>query len=130
MKAREFIREDITPAELQNIDRFADALWAKLGIDIKFTQHFVDRVNDPRNVKPITAAELIRLFRKEYEQWGQKIRSLDDRDEAVLNDLLTNINLPFVMREPGSDKDPKELVAKTVMRKQDFKTLKPRFPVK
>ena len=130
MRAQEFIKEDITPAELGQVERFADSLWAKLGIDIEFTRHFIDRVNDPRNIKSISAAELVRLFRKEYEQWGKKIKSLDDRDEAVLNDLLTNINLPFVMRDSVKADQPKELVAKTVMRKQDFKTPNTKYSVK
>lgn len=130
MRAKEFMTEDVSAAELDNVERFADALWAKLGIDVEFTRHFIDRVNDPRNIKPISAAELVRLFRKEYEQWGKKIKSLDDRDEAVLNDLLTDINLPFVIRDPAGDDRPKELVAKTVMRKQNFKTPNTKYSVK
>lgn len=130
MRAQEFIKEDVTAAELSQVERFADSLWAKLGIDVEFTHHFIQRVNDPRNVKPISAAELVRLFRKEYEQWGKTIKSLDDHDEAVLNDLITNINLPFIIREPADSKRPKELVAKTVMRKQDFKTPDPKYTVK
>ena len=130
MRAKEFITEDITPAELAQVERFADSLWAKLGIDVEFTRHFIERLNDPRNIKPISAAELVRLFRKEYEQWGQKIKSLDDRDEAVLNDLVTDINLPFIIREPMVPNQPKELVAKTVMRKQNFKTPNPKYSVK
>ena len=130
MRAKEFIIEDVSATELDNVERFADALWAKLGIDVEFTRHFIDRVNDPRNIKPISAAELVRLFRKEYEQWGKKIKSLDDREEAVLNDLLTDINLPFVMRDRATDDSPKELVAKTVMRKQNFKTPNTKYSVK
>lgn len=90
-----------------------------------FLRHFIDRLNDARNGKPITAAELARIFKKEYEQNGQKIAHADS--EAVMKDLLTSLNIPFVINGYGRDK---ELVAKTVMRKADFKTPNPVYPVK
>lgn len=131
MRAYEFITEtstdeDISPAELNNVERFADALWGKLGIDVGFTRHFMDRVNDERNGKPITSAELIRLFKKEYERNGKSISNLDNT-EAVMKDLLTSINLPFVIKDTGKDK---ELIAKTIMRKPNFKTPDPEYIVK
>ncbi|MCX7593766.1 MAG: hypothetical protein N2235_08400 [Fischerella sp.] len=117
---------EITAAELDAVEKFADALWGKLGIDIDFTRHFLDRVNDERNGKPINAAELIRLFKKEYAEHGRNISKLSNT-EAVMKDLLTNINLPFVYLDNNQDKD--RLVAKTVMRKSDFKTSDPEFIV-
>ena len=53
MKITELLSEGIDQVQLDQIERFADGLWAKLGIDIKFTHHFMDRLNDPRNGKPI-----------------------------------------------------------------------------
>ena len=40
------------------------------GIDVEFTR-LSDRVNDERNVKPITVSELVRLFKQEYRRWGK-----------------------------------------------------------
>jgi hypothetical protein len=120
--------EDITQTELSQVEKFADALWSKLGVEVEFTRHFFDRVNDPRNGKPITTAELIRLFKKEYERNGKQISKLDG-SEAVMKDLLTQINLPFVVRDARRG-DGKELVAKTVMRKDKFMTPDPEFIVK
>jgi hypothetical protein len=120
--------EDITPTELSQVERFADALWSKLGVEVEFTHHFFDRVNDPRNGKPITTAELIRLFKKEYERNGKQIAKLDG-SEAVMKDLLTHINLPFVVRDARRG-DGKELVAKTVMRKDKFMTPDPEYVVR
>lgn len=127
MKIKDIITEEVTQNQLDSVERFADALWGKLGIDVNFTKHFIERVNDDRNKKPITAAELIRLFKKEYEQYGKTIAGLDDRDEAVMKDLLTNINLPFVINDRNNQQ---QLVAKTVMRKADFKTPNAEFVVK
>jgi hypothetical protein len=52
----------ITKADLDQIEKYADKLFAKVGIDVEFTRHFLDRVNDERNKKQITSAELTRLF--------------------------------------------------------------------
>ena len=125
MRIRELI-ENINQQQLDQVERFADALWAKLGVDVEFTRHFFDRVNDERNGKPITTAELIRLFKKEFQQYGKDIANLQGY-EAVMKDLFTNINLPFVIKDQGQEK---QLVAKTVMRKPGFKTPDPEFIVK
>lgn len=125
MRAQEFITEDITPELLHQIEYFADSLWAELGIDIEFTRHFLERLNDERNGKPITARELARLLKKEYEQNGSKIAAVDG--EAVMKDLLTDINLPFVMKDTDNTR---ELIAKTIMRKPGFKTHNREFPIK
>ena len=125
MKIQELM-EAVTQSELDQVERFADALWGKLGVDVEFTRHFMDRVNDERNGKPISSAELVRLFKKEYERNGKQIAQLDGA-EGVMKDLLTTVNLPFVIKDT---RDGKELVAKTVMRKDDFKTPDPEYVVK
>lgn len=127
MRLHEILNEEINQAGLNQVEAFADKLWAKLGVDVKFTHHFIERLNHERNGKPITTAELIRLFKKEYEMYGQKIRNLDSNDEAVLKDLTTEINLPFVIK---GDDENKTLVAKTIMRKPNFHSPDPEFPVK
>lgn len=125
MRAYEFINEEISYQELNQIEKFADNLWKSLGIDVDFSRHFLDRVNDERNGKPISSAELIRLFKKEYERNGKKIANMDD-SEAVMKDLLTKINLPFVINDRFNHR---ELVAKTIMRKDNFRTPNKEFPI-
>lgn len=124
---RKQLFERVTPTQMNDVEKFADALWGKLGIDVSFTKHFLDRVNDERNGKEISAAELIRLFKKEYEKYGKDVKSMDDQDEALFKDLLTNVNIPFVLKDNGKEK---VIVAKTIMRKQDFKTYTPEMPIK
>ena len=109
----------ITQSDLDQIEKYADRLFASLDIDVEFTRHFMDRVNDARNIKQITVAELIRLFKQAYRRHGKKIAKLPDQANAVINDMKTNINLPFVLKYK---KDEIELVAKTVMRKKNFTT--------
>ena len=43
--------EFVTPQDLKQIEVYADRLFAKVGIDVEFTKHFLDRVNDERNKK-------------------------------------------------------------------------------
>tara|TARA_R110000796_G_scaffold3925_1_gene15047 strand:+ start:1585 stop:4230 length:2646 start_codon:yes stop_codon:yes gene_type:complete len=120
--------ETITTVDLQQLETFADKLFAKVGIDVEFTRHFLDRVNDERNKKPITMAELTRLFKQEFKRWAKPIAQMGPGQEAVMKDLQTDINLPFALQY-DKDNNELDLIAKTVMRKKDFKTPNREFPV-
>ncbi|MEK9700258.1 MAG: hypothetical protein VW270_31035 [Candidatus Poseidoniales archaeon] len=109
----------ITKQDLDQIEKYADKLFAKVGIDVEFTRHFLDRVNDERNKKQITTAELTRLFKQSYAKYGKKIAQLGPDAEAVIKDMRTDINMPFVLNYKNGELD---LVAKTIMRKKNFKT--------
>ena len=115
-----YIFERISKSDLDQVEKYADRLFAAVGIDVEFTRHFHDRVNDERNKKPINSAELVRLFRLTYKKYGKKIAQLNPDAEAVITDMETDVNMPFVINlDKGGMLD---LVAKTVMRKKDFKT--------
>ena len=115
---------ELTKKDLDAVEKYADRLYASSGIDVEFTRHFLDRVNDARNKKQITVAELIRMFKQSYKKYGQKIAQLGPDAEAVLNDMQTDINMPFVLKWDGKELD---LVAKTVMRKPNFATSNPKL---
>jgi hypothetical protein len=116
--------KEIKKSDLDQVEKYADRIFASLGIDVEFTRHFLDRVNDKRNVKQITPAELTRLFKQSFKKYGKKIAQLGPDAEAVINDMKTDINMPFVLNLKGGEL---ELVAKTVMRKKDFKTSGPKM---
>ena len=116
--------KEIKKSDLDQVEKYADRIFASLGIDVEFTRHFLDRVNDKRNVKQITPAELTRLFKQSYKKYGKKIAQLGPDAEAVINDMKTDINMPFVLNLKGGEL---ELIAKTVMRKKDFKTSGPKM---
>jgi len=115
---------ELTKKDLDAVEKYADRLYASSGIDVEFTRHFLDRVNDARNMKQITVAELIRMFKQSYKKYGKKIAQLGPDAEAVLNDMQTDINMPFVLKWDGKELD---LVAKTVMRKPNFATSNPKL---
>ena len=117
----QFLTERVSPAELKDVEKLADRLFAKLDIDVEFTRHFKDRVNDARNKPMITQDELNNMFKKAFYGAGKKIAAMDKGAEAVLNDVQKDLNLPFVLRWDDKNKEF-DLVSKTIMRKKDFKT--------
>ena len=128
MRLLELFKEDrdVTDQELQQLEVYADKMFASLGIDVEFSRHFKDRVNDPRNKKPITIAELTRLFKQIYKKHGKPIAQLGPDAEAVMKDMRTDVNVPFALQWDGKELD---LVAKTIMRKPNFATPNPEFAV-
>ena len=123
MRLFEFTSPAISPQQLNELETYIDKLFAAVGLDVEFTHHFKQRLGDERNRKPITIMELQRLFKKVHKQMhkGQDLVELGPEAEAVLKDLATNINIPFVL-EWDKQNQEFDLIAKTVMRKPDFKT--------
>jgi hypothetical protein len=117
----------ITKQDLNQIEKYADRLFAKVGVDIEFTKHFLDRVNDVRNRKQITVSELIRLFKQTFRKYGVVIPTLGANAQAVLKDMQTDINVPFVLNVSRGGE--LELVNKTVMRKKNFRTSNPELRI-
>ena len=115
------IDEDVTQSQLNDIEKYADRLFKSVNIDVNFTRHFVDRVNDRRNEKPISTSELTRLFKQTYKKHGKKIPKMGDDAQAVIQYMQTDINMPFVLAYDDRNKEL-DLVAKTIMRKKNFKT--------
>lgn len=106
--------------DLDQIEKYLDAVFGKLGVDVEFSKHFHERLNDERNGKQISRKELIELFQKEYLKYGKTIVQMGPDKEAVLTDLSTNVNSPIVLKW-NREKNTLELVAKTIMRKKDFR---------
>ena len=105
---------EIPMGDLQKIDTFADK---KLNpVDVVITdKHFFDRLNDPRNGKEISSAELIGFFKRLSKKKKEFVNFLNKYKSVVAVDDRTNINIPFM-------KKANKAIAKTVMRKKDFKT--------
>lgn len=119
---------EITQVQLDTLEKYLDQLFSKLGIDVEFTRHFLDRVNDERNLKQITIKELAILFKDTYINYGKKIAQMGPDAQAVIKDMRSNINVPFVLNW-DSRSQVLDLVAKTVMRKKNFTTPNPELPL-
>ena len=125
---KEFITEDLSKADLDAVERMADKLFAKVGIDVEFTRHFLDSVNDARNKKPISSGELVRIFKLTYKKHGSKISKLGKNAEAILHDINSHVNIPFVLKWDAKNQEF-DMISKTVMRKKDFKSDDPKLEV-
>jgi len=109
----------ITKPELDQLEKHLDALFKHLKIDIEFTRHFFDRLNNERNKKDITISELNDLFQKVHKKFGVKLTHEPDKFEAVFKSISSKINIPFVVK---LNNGMIEIISKTVMRKDSFKT--------
>jgi predicted nucleotidyltransferase len=112
------LQEEMSQADLASVEVYADKELAPNDID--FTKHFFDRLNDPRNIKPISPAELIGFFKRLARKKNELNDFLFKYREIVASDNRTNINIPLVQM---SDK----IIAKTIMRKKNFQTPDPKI---
>jgi hypothetical protein len=120
--------EPVTQQDLDSLEKYLDALYNRDDIDLEFTRHFLDRVNDQRNRTQITTGELFNMFGKAEQKYGKQISDMGDKAQAVINDVGTKLNSPFVLRWNPRRK-MFELIAKTVMRKPNFMTNDPKLTV-
>ena len=127
----QFVNERLSNGDLADLEEYADDLFQKLGIDVVFTRHFKDRVNDARNGKPITYEELEDLFSDAYRRAGKYISNLPAETEAVLRDIRSNLNSPFIIQDSPDDSGEIEhdMIMKTIMRKERFMSNNPTIPV-
>lgn len=120
MKRRRKLTEmsEMSRKELGDVEKFADKLLNPL--DIEFTNHFFDRLSDPRNRKQITKAELISFFKRLARHKNKFVDFIKKYTEFVVKHDRYKLNIPFV--QVGN-----KLVAKTIMRKKNFMTRNGKF---
>ena len=110
---------EIPMGDLQKIDTYADKQLKP--VDVVLTdKHFFDRLNDPRNGKEVTNAELIGFFKRLGKKKKEFVSFLNQYNQIVAKDNRTNLNIPFM-------KQANKIIAKTIMRKDDFKTSSPEY---
>src|SRR5210317_1653936 len=111
--------DEIPMADLQKIDQYADKQLNP--VDVVLTdKHFFDRLTDPRNKKEISQAELIGFFKRLGKKKKEFVNFLNLYGQIVAKDNRSKINIPFM-------KQANKVIAKTIMRKDDFKTSSPEY---
>jgi len=127
-KFTQWLNEELDAQDFRDLERFADDHFNEIGLDVVFTSHFKDRVNDARNGAPVSYDELETLLLKAFDKAGHKLAKLPDESEAVLKQLATWLNVPIkVVADP--DDSEKDLVFKTIMRKRRFETPNPEIQI-
>ena len=108
------IKEDFDQQDVEDLDNLADRELNPIDVDLS-GNHFFDRLNDPRNNPEIDYLELEDFFTKLGDNREEFIDFLNKYKNVVATDNETNINIPFM-------KMANKAIAKTVMRKRNFKT--------
>ena len=113
-------QNEMSITQLNQIEKYAEKQLSPE--DIEFTKHFFDRVNDTRNGKEISDAELTGFFKRLARHKKQFKDFLDKYQQIVVKDKRNDINIPFI-------KQANQIIAKTVMRKDNFQTSNPTLSV-
>ena len=134
-----YLGEDITPKQLSDTRKSVNKQFSSLGMSVDLqTRHFKKRVDDTRNVKPISSAELVGVFKRAARKWKSKnftdtiLNTIDPvtgtkDNQAVIYDKQTDINVAAVLDITKSRKP--EFIVKTIFRKKEFGTRSPRLEV-
>ena len=112
--------EKVSRKQMKAFERFVDKLFQKYNIDFEFTKHFGERMGDDRNDPDIVMQELADFVKKVLASKGKNIKAAVG-DEAVLKDLQADLNMPVVIKYDHKN-DEFDVIAKTIMRKKNFKT--------
>jgi hypothetical protein len=115
------IFSEMAKTDMDAVEKYADAQMSPEDIELgKETDHFFQRLNDPRNGKEISPAELTGFFKRLAKNKKKFLEFLKQYKEFVVFDNRSKINIAFM-------KVANKLIAKTVMRKADFKSATPVF---
>jgi Cytidylyltransferase-like len=110
---------EMAKADMDAVEKYADQQLAPSDVELgKETDHFFQRLNDPRNGKEISPAELTGFFKRLAKNKKKFLEFVKQYKEFVVKDRRTDINIPFVVMA-------NKLIAKTIMRKGDFKSITP-----
>jgi hypothetical protein len=116
----------ISKDHMNAFEKFIDRMFDKFNIDFDFTKHFRERMSDERNKPCIDMKELAAMIQKIYKKKaaGQNPLSKHVDSEVVLKDIQSDLNMPIAI-EYDRKNDELRVVAKTIMRKKNFRTPNP-----
>ena len=110
---------EMAKVDMDKVEKYADSQLSPEDIVLgKETDHFFQRLNDPRNGKEISPAELTGFFKRLAKNKKKFLEFIKQYSEFVVKDKRTGINIPFMVQA-------NKLIAKTIMRKDDFKSSTP-----
>ena len=110
---------EMAKSDLDAVEKYADQQLSPEDIELgKESDHFFQRLNDPRNGKQISAAELTGFFKRLAKNKKKFLDFVKQYNQFVVKDNRTKINIPFMTVA-------NKLIAKTIMRKDDFKSSTP-----
>ena len=122
LEERISFKPEFTKDEVEFIeDEVDNEMQPEIDIDLS-SNHFFDRLNDPRNYPDIEPYEVEDFFDKLADKKDEFIEFLKKYKEVVAKDRETNINIPFM-------KIANRAIAKTIIRKKNFLSSTPILPL-
>lgn len=120
----------LTMAHMRAFEKLVDRMFEKFGIDFEFTKHFHERMSHERNDPCIDMKELASMIKKIYAKYQKGEKSLNKfvDAEAVIKDMQTDLNMPVAV-EYDRRNDQIDVIAKTIMRKKNFRTPNPEIKI-
>ena len=97
------ITETLTPADIATAEMFANRTLSRVGIDVKFTDHFKEQINLPRNKPKIKLAEVVRIFRQVARQQGKRLQNLEPYKKLLIRDTKTKLNIIVNVKEGAAE---------------------------
>ena len=122
----ELNNQEITKVQLGVIEKALDKLFLDVGVNIEFTKHFHDRLNDARNITPITVFELAKIYKEVHDKYGVALGHATKGKlvDEIIKSIKTMVNIPIALTY-NRKTDMVDVTAKTIMRKKDFKSNDP-----
>jgi dephospho-CoA kinase len=120
----------LTSAHMKAFEQFVDRLFKKFGLDFEFTKHFRERMSHERNDPCIDIKELASIIQKIYKKYQSGEKSLNKfvDAEVVIKDIQSDLNMPVAI-EYDRKNDQIEVIAKTIMRKKNFRSPNPEIKI-
>jgi hypothetical protein len=89
-----------SPAEVQELEAQLDDIMRTVGLDVKFTRHFVERILGRE--KRVTKEEVVDSFRKLKAKYKKRLIAAKKKAEyeAVLKDFGNDLNVVFGVDGP------------------------------
>lgn len=115
----DILNERVNLGDLKKAEKDLDKLFDKIGLDVNFRGHFIDRVNDTRNSPEISIPELKNIFNKTFKKYGTELSHDPENFQAILTDIQSKINIPFILRWNEKEGEM-SIIPKTIMRTDDF----------
>ena len=98
------------PEEVRELDRQLDSLMYPVGLDVQFTNHFIERLLGRE--RRVTIEEIVVTFEKLKRRYKKRLLAAKKmgKYDAVLKDLSNDLNIAFTI-------EGKDLVNLTIKRK-------------
>lgn len=98
------------PEEVRELDRQLDSLMYPVGLDVQFTNHFIERLLGRE--RRVTVEEIVVTFEKLKRRYKKRLLAAKKmgKYDAVLKDLSNDLNIAFTI-------EGKDLVNLTIKRK-------------